>query len=35
MIAINVPKKSVEQVVAFLNRAFADEKLDFEEGVLR
>lgn len=35
LIAVNVPKTSLERVLDFLEKAFADEKLDFEEGALR
>ena len=35
LIAVNVPKKNIEPVVDFLEEAFAEEKLDFEEGALR
>lgn len=35
LIAVNVPKSSVENVLGFLEEAFAGEKLDFEEGALR
>lgn len=35
LIAINVPKGSIENVLDFLENAYADERLDFEEGALR
>lgn len=35
LIAVNVPKMSLEDVLDFLENAFAEEKLDFEEGALR
>jgi uncharacterized protein DUF4265 len=35
LIAVNVPKTSIENVLDVLENAFADEKLDFEEGALR
>jgi hypothetical protein len=35
LIAVNVPRESLENVLGFLDKAFADEKLDFEEGTLR
>lgn len=35
LLAVNVPKKSIEPVVDFLEEAFAEETLDFEEGALR
>lgn len=35
LIAVNVPKANIEQVLNFLNDAFKSEKLDFEEGTLR
>jgi hypothetical protein len=35
LIAVNVPKASIEKVLIFLNDAFEKEQLDFEEGVLR
>lgn len=35
MIAINVPKVSLTEVLDFLEAAYAEEKLDFEEGALR
>lgn len=35
LIAVNVPKNNIERVLDFLEEAFADEKLDFEEGALR
>lgn len=35
LIAVNVPKISIGNVLDFLENAFADEKLDFEEGALR
>ena len=35
LIAVNVPKTSIESVLDFLENAFADEKLDFEEGAMR
>jgi hypothetical protein len=35
LIAVNVPKGSLEDVVDFLENAFAEERLDFEEGALR
>ncbi len=35
LIAVNVPKTSLEEVNGFLAKAFADGQLDFEEGSLR
>jgi hypothetical protein len=35
LIAVNVPKASLLNVLDFLKEAFAEEKLDFEEGALR
>ncbi|HEX8365284.1 MAG TPA: DUF4265 domain-containing protein [Allosphingosinicella sp.] len=35
LIAVNVPKASLEEVTDFVAEAFANEKLDFEEGALR
>ena len=35
LIAVNVPKKSLEKVIDALEVAFAEDKLDFEEGALR
>ncbi len=35
LIAVNVPKASLEDVLDSLEEAFAQEKLDFEEGALR
>lgn len=35
LIAVNVPKTSIENVLAYLENAFAGQKLDFEEGALR
>jgi hypothetical protein len=35
LIAVNVPKTSLESILDFLGKAFVDEKLDFEEGALR
>lgn len=35
LIAVNIPKKNIDRVVGFLKDAFAEQKLDFEEGALR
>lgn len=35
LIALNVPKVSLQDVLKFLETAFANDKLDFEEGTLR
>lgn len=35
LIALNVPKANVEDVVDLLEIRFVDEKLDFEEGAIR
>lgn len=35
LIAVNVPKAVLENVLDFLEQAFSDDKLDFEEGTLR
>jgi hypothetical protein len=35
LIALNVPKASLEDVAAYLEEQFAGERLDFEEGALR
>lgn len=35
LIAVNVPKASLERVNQFMNEAFDEDKFDFEEGSLR
>lgn len=35
LIAVNVPRETLEEVIETLEEAFAKEKLDFEEGALR
>ena len=35
LIAVNVPKYTLNDVLNFMENAFADERLDFEEGALR
>lgn len=35
LIAVNVPRVSLEKTLDMLEEAFAEEKLDFEEGALR
>lgn len=35
LIAVNVPKKNLESVIDSLEEAFAEDKLDFEEGAIR
>lgn len=35
LIAVNVPKRSLDEVIDALEEGFAEDKLDFEEGALR